>query len=292
MLFSFLRTHAQVVNPNVPRRTDGRNIIQDRSLWADRIFIIPRYTTTPNLNGGADTVGYIGFNSGDSTINIRGTGIWFPFPSKAWILNQITGNIPTWQNVTSVANGNNSNKIIQIKGLGGAVLPGYALEMFMDSTSTPKTGNVNAINRPSGVPIELRLNYLSGTYASPATIRLGGAGNDITVVGGNGIDSGHTNLIASGSHSFAITTITNSTILDNTYFTVLGNNSSNIVVTLPTASSCTGRIYHLKKISNNANTITVNSATGITIDGNSTDVITTFNQSRTYQSSGTVWIIL
>jgi hypothetical protein len=199
---------------------------------------------------------------------------------------------PTLQQVTISPNGNNTNQLIQIKGLAGNVLPGYALEMFMDSVSTPKTGNINAINRPSGVPIELRLNYLSGTYASPATIRLGGAGNDITVVGGNAIDSGHTNLITSGSHSFAITTITNSTILDNTYFTVLGNNSSNITVTLPTASSCTGRIYHIKKISNNANTITVNAATGINIDGSASITITSFNESKTIQSSGTAWFIL
>lgn len=200
--------------------------------------------------------------------------------------------IPTWQTVTTTTNGNNTNQLVQIKGLGGNVLPGYALEMYMDSVSTPKTGNINVINRPSGVPVELRLNYLSGTYASPSTIRLGGAGNDITVIGGNAIDSGHTNMIVSGSHSFAITTITNSTILDNTYFTVLGNNSSDITVTLPTASSCTGRIYHIKKVSNNANTITINVATGITIDGSATDVIATFNQSKTYQSSGTNWIIL
>lgn len=198
----------------------------------------------------------------------------------------------TLQNTTSATNGNNTNQIIQIKGLGGAVLPGYALEMFMDSTSTPKTGDVNAINRPSGLPIELRLNYLAGTYASPATVRLGGAGNDVTVVGGNGIDSGHTNLICSGSAAFPITTIINNTILDNTNFTVLGNNSSNITITLPTASSCTGRIYHLKKISNNANTITINAATGVTIDGSATATITTYNQSLTIQSSGTVWVIL
>jgi hypothetical protein len=210
----------------------------------------------------------------------------------ATALEYFTPSTTTLQSITSTTNGNNTNQLIQIKGLGGAVLPGYALELFMDSTSTPKTGNVNAINRPSGVPIELRLNYLSGTYASPATVRLGGAGNDITVVGGNAIDSGHTNLIVSGSHSFAITTITNSTVLDNTYFTVLGNNSSNITVTLPTASSCTGRVYHLKKISNNANTITINAATGVTIDGSATATITTFNQSVTIQSSGTAWFIL
>ncbi|SEV89022.1 hypothetical protein SAMN05428988_0168 [Chitinophaga sp. YR573] len=89
IFFSFFHATAQVVNSNVPRRTDGRNIVQDRALWADRILIIPRYSGSTNLNGGVDTVGYLGFNSSDTTLNVRGTGIWFPFPSKAWVLTQI-----------------------------------------------------------------------------------------------------------------------------------------------------------------------------------------------------------
>ncbi|SEW01763.1 hypothetical protein SAMN05428988_1297 [Chitinophaga sp. YR573] len=89
IILSFFDAHAQVVNTNVPRRTDGRNIVQDRSLWMDRICIIPRFSTAPSLNGGVDTVGYICFNSGDSTLNVRGTNVWISYPSKTWVLSQI-----------------------------------------------------------------------------------------------------------------------------------------------------------------------------------------------------------
>lgn len=63
-----------------------------------------------------------------------------------------------------------------------------------------------------------------------------------------------------------VSTITADTTLNQTHKVVLCNNSSNITVTLPAASSNTNREYYISKIGNNTATVT--------IDGNGTETIT------------------
>lgn len=72
---------------------------------------------------------------------------------------------------------------------------------------------------------------------------------------------------------------------------VLINNSGNIVVTLPKPSDTLNKIFTVKKISNNGNTVTITPASG-NIDGAATKVITTYLVSHEIASDGANYWIL
>lgn len=67
--------------------------------------------------------------------------------------------------------------------------------------------------------------------------------------------------------------------------------TSSFTITLPAASSSTGRLLHIKKIDTTGNTITVD-ANGSTIDGSSTIVISTPYVSYNLHCNGSVWYII
>ncbi|KAA2242795.1 hypothetical protein F0L74_09715 [Chitinophaga agrisoli] len=98
-------------------------------------------------------------------------------------------------------------------------------------------------------------------------------------------------LMVGGSVSFPIRTVTGSTTVAATDYMLLANNISNIVLTLPAASTCAGRIYVIKKIINNANTVTIQGNGAELIDASNTQVLSTQWASYTIQSNGTQWYI-
>jgi hypothetical protein len=146
----------------------------------------------------------------------------------------------------------------------------------------------------------------SGSNFAVGPLTSGGATTKIENTGGGGIafqpsaggviigasSTPTSTLNVSGSFATAITTVTGTTTLNATHYTLKVNNSADVVVNLPAASGCTGRIYVVKKISNNAFTVTVTAAGSDVIDGSATDVISAFNVAKTYQSDGTTWSIL
>lgn len=107
-------------------------------------------------------------------------------------------------------------------------------------------------------------------------------------------------LDVSGSFSQGTIAVTTNTTLSASHSTVRGNTTSgNIVLTLPTAASSfangSGRIYHIKKISNDANTVSITPAGSEQIDlggAGTPKVISVFNATITIQSNGTGWDIL
>jgi hypothetical protein len=101
-------------------------------------------------------------------------------------------------------------------------------------------------------------------------------------------------LDVSGSVGAAIVNTTASTLtLDDTHYTVLSNaTGGSTTLTLPTASTVTGRIYHIKKSDPSANTVTVDGSGSETIDGGTTAVITTQYECITIQCDGSEWWIL
>lgn len=106
----------------------------------------------------------------------------------------------------------------------------------------------------------------------------------------NGVGVNTTSPLSSfednGSFGKKVSTITANTTLDDTYSTIVCNNGSTaIAVTLPTASTCTGRIYEIKR----NNTSTANVTITATIDGATNLVLTQANQSATVFSDGTAW---
>lgn len=100
-------------------------------------------------------------------------------------------------------------------------------------------------------------------------------------------------LDVQGSASFNVRTIATATTFAADDFYLNINNTTNIIVTLPTAVGVRGRTYNIKKTTNNANTITFNTTSGQTIDGSASGVLSigAFNDSRTFYSDGANWFI-
>jgi hypothetical protein len=96
-----------------------------------------------------------------------------------------------------------------------------------------------------------------------------------------------------GSFNTNVITITSNKNLDSTHFIVLANASNNsITITLPDATTCTGRWYIIKKIDNSTNEVTITPQSGQTIDGQSSITITTQNDLRRIISNGINWYII
>ncbi len=90
----------------------------------------------------------------------------------------------------------------------------------------------------------------------------------------------------------AVATITANTTLTLDQEVVLCNNSSNITVTLPTASGNSGKSYTLKKIGNNTATVTLDAAGSETIDGTTTVVLFVQYDSVSITSDGSNWSVI
>lgn len=89
-----------------------------------------------------------------------------------------------------------------------------------------------------------------------------------------------------------ISTITADTTLAATDDTILCNNSSNITITLPAASTVTGKRYTIKKTSNNNNTVTIDADGSETIDGATTIVLYMRYDGLVIQTEGANWFIV
>lgn len=110
---------------------------------------------------------------------------------------------------------------------------------------------------------------------------------------GIGTNAPTSTLQVIGSIGKALNTVTSSTTLNTTQHTILVNNSANVTITLPAASTCSGREYVIKKISNNAFTVSIDPNGSENIEGSSTpQVISTYLNSFTIQCDGTSWWIL
>jgi len=92
--------------------------------------------------------------------------------------------------------------------------------------------------------------------------------------------------------AFEISTKTANYTLTITDSIILGDATSGaIIITLPVASIQKGRIYHIKKIDNSINTVTVKGNGSETIDGANTQVISAQYLAFTVMSDATEWWI-
>lgn len=89
-----------------------------------------------------------------------------------------------------------------------------------------------------------------------------------------------------------IRTVTGTTTLLDTDFTLLVNNSGNVTINLPAASAAERREYMVKKISENANTVTIDPNGGELIDGQTTYVISSSYNSIKMKTNGSAWYIV
>lgn len=114
---------------------------------------------------------------------------------------------------------------------------------------------------------------------------------DVNGIGGLWVKNGSTRL--DGSIIMPITTATENSTLDKSNYTVLGDASGgSLTISLPSAASCTGIIYVIKKIDGSINSITIDPNGSETIDGSSTISITAQWNKYTIQSTGSNWVLL
>ena len=102
------------------------------------------------------------------------------------------------------------------------------------------------------------------------------------------------NLDVNGSYGQKVTTINSSTTLDATYNTILCNNGNTaITITLPVCSTCTGRIYTIKRGTGSPDsTVVLAPSNSETIDGATSIRFTDAQGAISIISTGTQWIIM
>lgn len=95
-----------------------------------------------------------------------------------------------------------------------------------------------------------------------------------------------------GSFAARIVTFTGTAYTMNSIdFTLLCTNTGTVTVTLPDATTCSDRIYHIKKANSGATNVTVQTTGGQNIDQTTTASIAPW-ATLTVQSNGTQWYIL
>jgi hypothetical protein len=122
-------------------------------------------------------------------------------------------------------------------------------------------------------------------------------GNDLLLNGSRYIglhkNSPTSKIHSGGSEAKALVTLGASTTLNDTNYTVLINSTlGSIVVALPSALTCTGRIYVLKRIDSSVNSININPFGSETIDGSTLYPLPNQYDAITIQSDGTNWSII
>jgi hypothetical protein len=200
--------------------------------------------------------------------------IRYSYSSVQYTLNPV--NTIDLQTVTT--NNGVTTNMVKVTGVTN-IRNGNGLELFAQSG----TANIWSFDR--GGTNTLQPMLISATPLMLNTRALVGVNSTAT-------DDGSTSLQVKGSFSAAPATISGTSTLNATNYSIYVNNSANITINLPAASTCTGRVYVIKKISNNAFTIAVDPNASENIEGSSTPYsITTYLQSITIQSDGTQWWI-
>lgn len=179
--------------------------------------------------------------------------------------------------------------------VGALVNIGIPFSVSKSTTAGSSNVYLSNTNNTSGVYnlISNIQNTSSSSFVFNATV----AGIDKFVVKGDGnvgvgTSTPTSTMHVAGSFATAITTVTGTSTLDATHHTVNVNNSANVTINLPAASGCPGRIYFIKKISNNAFTVSIDPNGSENIEGSSTpQVLGAYLNSFTIQSDGTGWWI-
>lgn len=149
-------------------------------------------------------------------------------------------------------------------------------------------------NTPGQVVIDASPNFIDGV----SSITLVAAGEKAILVPQVGVGN-WTNLLPTLSsitgggggayNPSSPTTVT----LDETHYVVLINaTSNNVTVNLPAASGSTDKIYFIKKIDASANTVTIDGSGAETIDGATTNVLSSQYDVVQIYCDGTEWWVL
>ena len=232
-------------------------------------------TVTLALDGNTNTWRVVSNNSGLANGYV-------PYVSSGLLANS-----PVYTNGTNVLIGTISDNgcKLQVNGnifgtqyLKLQAFPGYGSgnsEMYYD-------GNLNTFSLNNGLRVVRGNTYFNGDNVSIGA--LGDNGSKLQVNGSAWIN---------GSFSSPIKTVTAAYTLTSSDSTVLANASSAaFTVTLPDATTCSGREYVIKKIDSSANAVTVGVTGTQTIDGASSRSLASQYKYITVQSDGSNWYII
>lgn len=111
-------------------------------------------------------------------------------------------------------------------------------------------------------------------------------------VDNSGVTTSHEYKINLISTTSIVTKTANYTATLSDYTILCDATSGAITITLPAASTSSGKIYNIKKIDASGNNVVIDGNASETIDGATTQTITAQWTNRTIQSNGTAWFIL
>lgn len=151
---------------------------------------------------------------------------------------------------------------------GGTALSGHGTHINIYSENGYASGNTNGGN------IYLMPGSKSGTGTEGRT--------------GISTTNPHSMLDIEGSYATAIRSVSSSTTLTASDYTVIVTGSSAVTITLPLAGTATGRIYVIKRMG----TAVVSVSCSSYIDANTTYSLSTQYSTVAVQSNGTRWYIM
>lgn len=157
----------------------------------------------------------------------------------------------------------------------------------------PGDGYVTSSSDFSADNVVARFDGTGGLTIQTSTVIIDDAGKvtGITSMGVN-TSSPASTLHVAGSISSAIRTITANATIDATDSFILADASSgNIIITLPAASTSSGRTYNIKRIDATANTVSIVRDGSDTIDGATSKSLNIQYESMTFVSSSSSWYI-
>lgn len=138
------------------------------------------------------------------------------------------------------------------------------------------------------------LLQFGGTGPSYPALKRNSTALEVRLADDSGFSSLATGTLnANGALATPITSITTTTSLNQTYFTVLCDASSgDVTLNLPVVSSAVGRLYNVKKVDSTGNSCILDGNGSETIDGATTKVITIQWQTIQIQANSAAWFIL
>lgn len=275
---------------------------------------VPRGTSTASPWINRDSIGQVMFRTTDAKFLGRFTPTVFkPFATEDSVLNlrqYVFTNFSPRDSLTTMTldkvlrNGNQSSFLPGIRFTDSAYVrmdkfTDYGLMRFYstgdgaDNSSLIFEYGDNAISNPYEGIIFLGDNSNSVAPKAYDTImRM----NSWGLISKKGMIIGATityaqpnsTLQVNGSFSSAVQDITANTTLANVH-KITVSNTSNITITLPAPSTCRGREYIFKKITNNSNTVTLVATGGALVEDGASYTFGTYLSARRIWSDGGRW---
>jgi len=99
-----------------------------------------------------------------------------------------------------------------------------------------------------------------------------------------GISTPITTISSTGAMSYTAT--------DTDFTIAVSATGGAVTIALPSASTCNGRLYAIKKVDSSTNAVTIDPAGSETIDGATTKTLSSQNAVNIIQSDGVSWKVL